>query len=78
MFPVCQKSHTDTHSRSHRHFTHQCVPGAPRCLFTVHRVPEIAWERIVESLSRGDNVEESHYMERMWVGSTAHSTTHAE
>jgi phosphate transport system protein len=33
----------------------------------VHRVPKIAWERIVESLSRGDNVEESHYMERMWA-----------
>ena len=33
----------------------------------VHRVPEIAWRRIVESLSRGDNVEESHYMERMWA-----------
>ena len=34
---------------------------------SVHRVPEMAWERIVESLSRGDNVEESHYMERMWA-----------
>ena len=34
---------------------------------SVHRVPEIAWERIVESLSRGDNVEEGHYMERMWA-----------
>jgi len=33
----------------------------------VHRVPVIAWRRIVESLSRGDNVEESHYMERMWA-----------
>ena len=33
----------------------------------VHRVPKIAWERIVESLSRGDNVEEGHYMERMWA-----------
>ena len=33
----------------------------------VHRLPESAWRRIVESLSRGDNVEESHYMERMWA-----------
>ena len=36
---VCQKSHTDTHSHSHKHFTHQggsrtdCVCGSsPACV----------------------------------------------
>lgn len=33
----------------------------------IQRVPQSAWARIVLSLSRGDNIEESHYMERSWA-----------
>jgi len=33
----------------------------------VQRVPRGAWERITHSLARGDNIEESHFMERAWA-----------
>ena len=48
VFPVCQKSHTDTHSHSHKHFTHQGgsrtgaagVPAPPGVFLPVrYRVP---------------------------------------
>ncbi|KAL3927723.1 MAG: hypothetical protein SGPRY_002694 [Prymnesium sp.] len=34
----------------------------------IHRVPQHTWARIVRSLSRGNNIEESHFMERTWAG----------
>ena len=30
--------------------------------------PVMDWNPIVESLSRGDNIEEGHFMERIWAG----------
>ena len=33
----------------------------------VRRVPREVWGRIVASLRRGENIEESHYMERTWA-----------
>ena len=33
----------------------------------VERVPRDAWTRLVRSMERGDNIEESHYAERLWA-----------
>jgi hypothetical protein len=33
----------------------------------IHQVPRRVWWRIVSSLSRGDNIEESHFLERSWA-----------
>merc|ERR1712228_818995 len=34
----------------------------------IHAVPRTFWERIKDALSRDDNIEEGHYVERMWAG----------
>jgi hypothetical protein len=36
-------------------------------LGTIQQSPVRNWTAIVESLSRGDNIEEGHYMERLWA-----------
>ena len=40
-------------------------------LTSVHRLqlaPVYDWDPILQSLSRGDNIEEGHFMERLWAG----------
>ena len=33
----------------------------------IRHVPQASWARIVHTLSRGENIEESHYLERSWA-----------
>jgi hypothetical protein len=36
-------------------------------LRTIQQSPVLNWTALVETLSRGDNIEEGHYMERLWA-----------
>lgn len=33
----------------------------------IKKIPQVTWEKIHKSLMRGDNIEESHFMERYWA-----------
>lgn len=33
----------------------------------IKKIPKLTWEKIHKSLMRGDNIEESHFMERYWA-----------
>ena len=53
---------------SSRRFVPVCYGGGfATTADAIRRVPLPAWNRVVQSLERGENIEEGHYMERSWA-----------
>lgn len=62
-----------------QHFVPICYGG--HFMATIERImlaPLEDWNLIVDSLSRGDNIEEGHFMERLWAALLSQPITRAE